>query len=90
MLNSKRRYLIVEESDVTTVLSVINNHQGFFSNSDKKTGNCGWKDKPTKWYVKFNASDRQWGRIAGELSRLGRINVNVTPGGTTELYFEKV
>lgn len=90
MFNQKRRYLIVEESDVTTVLTVINRHQGFFSKSEKNTGNCGWKDDPSKWYVRFYASDKEWGRIAGELSSLGRINVHVSPSGTTELYYTKV
>lgn len=89
MFNQKRRYLIVEESDVTTVLTIINRHQGFFSNNDKLTGNCGWKNEPSKWYVRFYASDREWGRIAGELSKLGNIYVNVTPGGTTELYYKR-
>ena len=89
MFNQKRRYLIVEEKDVTTVLSVINHHQGLFSNHDKNTGNCGWANEPTKWYVKFFASDRQWGKIAGELCNFGSIMVNVTPGGTTELYYKR-
>ena len=89
MFNQRRRYLIVEEKDVTTVLAAINNHQGLFSNNDKNTGNCGWKDDPAKWYVRFYASDRQWGRIAAELSKLGKIQVTVTPGGATELYYTK-
>ena len=87
MFGEKRRYLYVNEADVTTVLSVINKHQGFFSNNNKTTGNCGWKDEPTKWYVNFYATDKQWGRIASELSRLGKIYVNVTPAGATELYY---
>lgn len=87
MFNNKRHYLIVEEADVTTVLTAINRHQGFFSNNDKLTANCGWKNEPTKWYVRFYASDKQWGKIAMELSMLGKIYVNVSPGGTTELYF---
>ena len=87
MFNQKRRYLIVEESDVTTVLTVIIRHQGFFSNNEKLAENCGWEKEPTKWYVRFYASDREWGRIAGELSKLGGIYVNVSPSGTTELYF---
>lgn len=87
MFNNKKRALIVEEMDVTTVLTAINRYQGFFSNNDKLTGNCGWKDEPTKWYVRFYASNKQWGKIAGELSKLGKLYVNVTPGGTTDLYF---
>jgi hypothetical protein len=89
MFNQKKRDLIVEEQDVTTVLSVINNHQGLFGNNSKNTGNCRWKDQPTKWYVRFYTSDKRWKRIVGELSTLGRIYVNVTPGGTTEMYFVK-
>ena len=89
MFNQKRRYLIVEERDVTTVLMAINNTRGIFSNNDEVTGNCGWKDEPSKWYVRFYASDKQWGRIAGELSKIGTINVHVAPGGATELYFAR-
>ena len=89
MFNQKRRKLIVDEADVTTVLTTINRHQGFFSNNNKTTGNCGWKNDPSKWYVHFYASDRQWGKIAGELSALGEIRVNVTPGGATELYYKR-
>ena len=89
MFNDKRRYLIVEEADVTTVLTAINRHQGFFSNNDKLTGNCGWKNEPTKWYVRFYASDKQWGKIAGELSKLGDITVIVAPSGATELHYKR-
>ena len=87
MFNQKRRYLVVEEKDVTTVLTTINRNQGFFSNHDKNTGNCGWANDPTKWYIRFFASDRQWGKIAGELCETGNITVSVSPGGTTELCY---
>lgn len=89
MFNQKRRYLVVDEKDVTTVLAAINHHRGFFSNSEIGTGSCGWKNEPTKWYVNFYASDKEWGRIAGELSKIGKICVNVAPNGTTDLYFTR-
>ena len=89
MFNNKRRYLIVEEIDVTTVLTVINRHQSILGNNEKLTGNCGWKNDPTKWYVRFYASDKQWGKIAGELSKLGNITVKVTPSGATELHYKR-
>jgi hypothetical protein len=89
MFNQKRRYLIVEESDVTSVLTVINRHHGFFSKTDKNAGNCGWDKDLSKWYVSFYASNREWGRIVGELGKLGRIYVNTTPIGTTEMYYIK-
>ena len=89
MFNQKRRYLVIEEADVTTVLGAINRNQGFFSKSDVATGNCGWKEEPTKWFVRFYASDKEWGKIARELCKLGNINVHVAPGGTTDLYFKR-
>lgn len=87
---SKRRYLVVEESDVTTVLKAINNHRGLFGNGDTITGSCRWKDQPSKWFVKFYSSDRNWGRIAGELNKFGRIGIIVSPRGATELYYERI
>lgn len=87
MFYQKKRNLIVEEKDVTTVVMAINRHQGFFSNNNKKLGACGWAKEPSKWYVSFNASDREWGLMTGDLSKLGEITVRVTPGDTTELYF---
>lgn len=89
MFFHKSRELIVEEKDVTTVLTAINNHQGFFSNTNKHVGNCGWNDDATKWYVTFYASAREWGRTMGDLSKIGEINVKVRPGGKTDLYFTK-
>lgn len=89
MFNQKRRCLIVEESDVTTVLQAVNRHKGLFGSNDIIAGNCGWSKEPTKWYVRFYTSDKQWGRIAGELSTFGKIYVNVTPGGATDLHFAR-
>lgn len=87
MFNQKRRYLIVEENDVTTVLAAINRNQGLFSNNDQNIGPCGWAKEPSKWFVHFHASDKRWGKIARELSKIGKLYVNVTPGGATDLYF---
>ena len=89
MFYQKRRILIVEENDVTLVLSVVNSHQGFFSNDNKIVRNCGWDTDPTKWVIKFNASEREWGLMAEDLSKLGEIAVKVKPSGMTDLHFAK-
>ena len=89
MFNQKRRCLIVEESDVTTIMTVINHHQGFFSNNEKAIGNCGWAKEPTKWFVRFYASDREWGRITEELSKFGKIYINGCHKGISDLYFTR-
>lgn len=90
MFSDKRRCIIVEEADVTTVLTAINRTRGFFGSSNNATtGNCGWKNEPTKWYVRFYATSKQWGKIAAELRKLGKFTVDVSTGGTTELYYKR-
>lgn len=90
MFYIKRRNLIVEESDVTKLIEIINKHQGFFSNNNKVIGNCGWADEPTKWYLDFYASSKEWGLIAGELSEIGDITVKTSPNKRmTHLYFTR-
>ncbi len=90
MFGEKKRQLIVEESDVTTVLTVVNKSRGFFSNTDTLTGNCGFEHDPKKWYVRFWANDREWGRIATELSKTGRIYVSIDQRGGTDLYYTRL
>ena len=89
MFFQKNRKLFVEESDVTTVLAAINRHQGYFSNNYKLVGSCGWAEEPTKWFITFSTTDKKWGRMAADLSEIGKISVKVTPGGATELYFTR-
>ena len=89
MFNQRRQNLIVEESDVTTVLMAINRNRGFFSSKDVTAGNCGWEKDPSKWYVHFDASDKEWRRITSELCKFGKIYLNVNPAGTTDLYYTK-
>lgn len=88
-LFQRRRNLVVEENEVTTVLSVINRHQGFFSNDSKIVKNCGWAKDPSKWVIQFYATEREWGLMTTDLSKLGEITVKVKPGGTTDLYFTR-
>lgn len=89
MFMQKTHRLYVEEIDVTTVLGIINRHQSMFGNNHKLVGDCGWSDDPTKWFITFYTSDKKWGRIAADMSEIGQLNVKVTPGGTTELYFTR-
>lgn len=73
--NVKTRTLIVDEANVTTVLAVVNRHCRM--TSERRAGNLGWADHPTKWYVLFNANDKRYANIIKELQTIGRINVSV-------------
>lgn len=89
MFHQKSHKLFVEETDVTTVLEVINRYNGHFTNNYKLVGKCGWAEEPTKWFITFYSTDKKWGSLAADLSEIGEITVKVTPGGATELYFTK-
>jgi hypothetical protein len=89
MFYQKKRKLVMEETNVTSVLTVINRHQGFFSNDNKIVRNYMLPKDPSKWVIKFNASDKEWSLMTADLSKIGEIIVKVTPGGTTDLYFIK-
>ena len=87
MAIQKRHTLVIEERDVTFVLTIINKHQGYFSDDTKIVKNYGLTNDPTKWVIKFNASDKEWKRMTKDLGEFGEIIVKVTPGGTTDMYF---
>ena len=64
----KRRTLVFEEADLVKVLNTINQHDGRTNrvSRDMVVKNCGWEDR-TKWFVRFDASDKTWNSIVSEL-----------------------
>lgn len=81
----KCREFIIEEKDVTTVLSVINSHLKY-SNLD--VANCGWaNEESSKWFVMFDANDKRYGKIVKDLSTIGEFKLDVRPKGKVDLYF---
>lgn len=82
----KEREFIVEERDVTTVLSVINRRLKYCQHF---VDNCGWKNEPTKWFVMFDATDKAYKDIISELKNVGNFNVDIRPGGQMDICFER-
>lgn len=82
----KFREFIVEEKDVTTILSIINQHQLY---DTFKVGNCGWAEEPTKWFITFSTTDKTYGKIVKEMMKIGTLMVDIGPGGHVDLVFER-
>lgn len=82
----KSRHLIMDEKDVTTVISAINKgHQYQFM-----SGNCGWALEPTKWFIIFKANDKQYGEVLKNLKKTGEFHIEVSPNSRqVDLYFER-
>ena len=85
-----RRCFIVDEKDVTIVLEVMNKHHNRFSNRNLNIGNCGWAEEPTRWFIHFDATSKQYDKILKGLLKVGTFNVvERQPGGQEDLYFER-
>lgn len=85
---NKEREFIVEESDVTTVLNIINEYRSLGRNMS--VGNCEWEDEKSKWFISFFATDRKYGKIITELLAIGELKTKVRPNEKyIDLYFER-
>ena len=82
----KRRDFIVEEKDVTTILSAVGREA---KTTNYCIGNCGWADQPNKWFISFYTTDKRYGRIMKKLTGIGKFTANTRPGGQVDLWFEK-
>lgn len=83
-----RRYLIVEEKDVTAVLTVINRQYRFYNSQGLVVGNCGWADEPTKWFIHFDATSKQYDNILKDIIEQGALKVSKRPKGQRDLIAE--
>ena len=59
---AKRRELIVNESDVTGVLDVINNNISIWHQSVRVGKCCNYT-----WYIYVHATNDEWGNLATKL-----------------------
>lgn len=84
----KKRYaFIMDEMDVTTVLEVINLACRY--REACRVGNCGWADEPTRWFVMFHATEKEYNNIMKELMQIGSVNIEQRPGGQIDFVFRK-
>lgn len=77
----RRHYFIAEERDVTTVISIINRHCRWHFGQNLAVGNCRWANDPTKWYIHFDASSRQYDEIIKDWAEKGNIYSLKSPNG---------
>lgn len=83
----RSKHFIVDEKDVTTVITVINEHRNDY---EMRVNNCGWAEEPNKWFIHFDVSDEAYGRIVDDLNKLGTFRLNVSPNfRKVDLYFER-
>jgi hypothetical protein len=62
----------MDEKEVTAVLRIINQNCGI---APKYAGSCGWADEPTKWFILFHATKKQYYNIVNELANIGKVEI---------------
>lgn len=85
-LNKKTYSLIMEETNVTTVLGVINQTCKYDA---YRVGSCSWGKEPARWFVMFHATEKQYGAIVKELMKIGDVNIELRHGGKIDFVFRK-
>lgn len=83
-----RRYFITDEKYVTKLLTVINAYDKFLGNQNLAVGNCKWADDPEKWFVHFDASNKDYDEILKDILQQGTISVIISPNGLRNLYIK--
>lgn len=84
--NKKTYIFIMDETEVTTVLGILN---GNCRDSAYRVGSCGWLDDPTKWFTLFHATEKEYGNIMHELMKIGSVNIELRPGGKVDFVFRR-
>lgn len=88
MLNFLRnsRSFIMNDEDVTTVLTVIDKH---LKVPNGVVSTCGWAKQPEKWFITFKCSGKEYSKLIKDLISIGTIEISVRPGGLQDLYFKR-
>lgn len=81
----QRRYFIVEEKDVTTILNVINRQFIFayrIGSYDRD------EESTTKWFIAYRCTDKKYGKIVKDLLEIGKFELVVSPKEQVNLYYK--
>ena len=83
----QRHDFILEEANITSVLEILNRH---CKDRAYRVGNCGWADYPTRWFVMFHATDKEYAHVVHELMKIGTIHIEPRcAGGIVDYVFER-
>lgn len=91
MENKKVRHrVIVEEQELLSFLKALDTvsqeSKRHVLLKDMELGNCGWKDKPDKWYVFFDLANKHWRSL---IMTLDKLEYDLVLGTDTYVYLIK-
>lgn len=84
--NRKTYTFIMDETEVTTVLKILNRN---CRDSAFRVNSCSWVNDSDNWFILFHATEKEYGNIMRELMKLGSVTIEVRPGGKVDLVFRR-
>lgn len=83
---TKRYYYVVDEENVTKVLSIVNSQFKWLKEQQLVVGNCQWVDEPGLWFIHFDAKGKQIVPIIKKLTAEFKMVIKDQP---ERIYLEK-
>lgn len=83
-----RRCFIMEEKNVTSILTVLNRHYRWYNSWNLAVGSCAWADEPTKWFIHFDATNKQYDNVLKDILQFGSVKVITGRKGKRDLLVE--
>ena len=84
--NKKTYTFIMDETEVTTVLMILNRN---CRDRAYRVGSCSWVDIRDDWFAMFHATEKEYGNIMRELMKIGSVNIELRPGGKVDIVFRR-
>ena len=69
----KRRTIIMDEEDVTKVLSVVNDHVDITYDQGIIVDECEWPDNSNKWFILTWTNNKQWELILNKIKDIKSV-----------------
>ena len=66
----KKRKIIVDETDVTKVLFVINSYLDVTYDQGIIVDWCAWDDRPDKWFILLWTNNKDWASIVEDIKHI--------------------
>lgn len=66
----KKRTIIVDETDVTKVLFVVNSHLDITYDQGIIVDWCAWDDRPDKWFILLWTNNKDWASIVEDIKHI--------------------
>lgn len=73
MLLKRRHEIVLDEKDVTRAIQAIGKSIGI--RNEVAIGNCCWANEPSKWFIHFTLSNKDWKSAVLKLQEIESVKI---------------